>query len=295
MRKILLFILCEMLIFSGCKSSFVPKERLAYSHLTDGYWQVWVTDLNRAGSRQITVSPFDKRHPVWLDAGSTIMYRTNNGELYTLDVESGKEQRMLEKLGQVSDPDWSNAAGLLTFTRFSPNLADDSEIWTISLDGSGRHVLTNLQTMQYNPSFSPDGEKIAYVSGKGFGTHEIWVMDIDGTNQKKLTENTDGYDILPDWSPDGKRIAFTSDRSGSLDIWILDSDGSNLKRLTDYEGLDTCPAWSSDGRNIYFVSNRSGELQIWKVDCLSGETLQVTSGSGESSDLACIGLEKKKE
>jgi len=80
-----------------------------------------------------------------------------------------------------------------------------------------------------------------------------------------------------------------------LDIWILDSDGSNLKKLTDYEGLDTCPAWSSDGRNIYFVSNRSGELQIWKVDCLSGETLQVTSGSGESSDLACIGLEKKKE
>jgi Tol biopolymer transport system component len=295
MRKILLFILFEMLIFSGCKSSLVPKERLAYSHLTEGYWQVWFTDLNRAGSRHITTSPFDKRHPVWLDGGSTIMYRTNNGELYTLDVESGKEQRMLEKLGQVSDPDWSNAMGLLTFTRFSPNLADDSEIWTISLDGSGQRVLTNLQGMQYNPSFSPDGEKIAYVSGKGFGTHEIWVMDIDGKNQKRLTENKDGYDILPDWSPDGKRIAFASDRTGNLDIWVVDSDDGSQKRLTHYEGLDTYPAWSSDGRDIYFVSNRSGELRIWKVDYLSGEATQVTSGQGESIDPACVGLQKNKE
>jgi len=294
MKKVSIVILF-VIFFSGCKSSLIPSERLAYSCLTEGYWQVWFTDLDGAGSRQITVSPFDKRHPIWLDSGYTIMYRTNNGELYTLDIETSKEKKVLEKLGQVSDPDWSNALGFLTFTRFSPNLADESEIWTISLDGSGQRVLTNLQGMQYNPAFSPDGETIAYVSGKGFGTHEVWVMDRDGKNQKRITENADGYDILPDWSPDGKRIAFASDRAGNLDIWVVDSDGGNQKRLTDYEGLDTYPAWSSDGSRIYFVSNRSGELQVWTVDYLSGEALQVTSDRGESSDPACVRLEKKKE
>jgi len=295
MKKVLLFILFIIPILSGCKSSLAPSERLAYSCLTEGYWQVWFTDWDRAGSRQITVSPFDKRHPIWLDDGYTIMYRTNNGELYTIDVENGKEKRLLEKLGQVSDPDWSKAVDLLAFTRFSPNLADESEIWTISLDGSDQRVLTNLQGMQYNPAFSPDGSRIAYVSGKGFGNHEIWVMDRDGKNRKKLTENPDGYDVLPDWSPDGKRIAFASDLSGNLDIWIVDPDGNNPKRLTDYKGLDSYPAWSSDGRSIYFVSNRSGELQIWKVDYLSGKTIQVTSGSGESSDPACIKLKRQEE
>jgi len=291
MIKVLIYMFFGILLLSGCRGSVAPEELLAYSHLTGGFWQIWIADLDGKNPKPVTTSRFDKRHPIWLDAGKKIVYRSNNGELYTLDLESEKEERILEKFGQVTDPDWSAAVGLLAFTRFSPNLTDESEIWTIRLDGTRQRVMTTLPGMQYHPAFSPDGQKIAYVSGKGYGTHEIWIMDKDGQNQKRLTQNQGGYDILPRWSLDGERIAFASDKASNIDIWVMNADGTNKKKLTDYEGLDTQPVWSSDGKNILFVSNRSGELQIWMVDYITSQVHQITYGPDESNDPACVRLE----
>jgi len=291
MRTVLLLTLFVVVALSGCGYSGAPEELLAYSHITGEYWQIWIADLAGKDPRPVTESPFDKRHPAWLEAGKRIVYRTSNGELHVLDLESKEEEKVLERFGQVSDADWSHAAGLLAFTRFSPNLADESEIWTVRLDGTGQRIITTSPGMQYHPAFSPGGERIAYVSGKGYGTHEIWIMDTDGKNQKRLTQNQAGYDIFPKWSPDGTKIAFASDRSGNLDIWVMDADGNNQKRLADYEGLDTCPVWSCDGRSIVFVSNRGGELQIWRVDHVDGTTFQITNGPGESTDPACARMQ----
>jgi TolB protein len=284
MRNFLIFIWFGILIFSGCSRSVSPKELLAYSSLTEGFWQIWITDFNGKKPIPLTTSSFDKRHPVWLEAGKKLMYRSNNGELYVLDLGSKREDKILEKFGQVADPDWSNAVDLLVFTRYSPNLADESEIWTIKLDGSEQRIITKSPGMQYNPAFSLDGQRIVYVSGTGYGSHEIWIMDKNGHNQKRLTHNETGYDILPMWSPDGKKIAYASDKGGNLDIWVMNADGANQNKLTDYEGLDTRPIWSSDGKNILFVTNRSGELQIWMINYLTGLVRQVTYGPGECND-----------
>jgi len=287
-----LFVALSGLLFGAtCLSA---ESLLAYSHLTDQFWQIWSMDLDDKEPRQLTSSPFDKRHPAWLEAGKKIMFRTNNGQLYILDLVTQKEEQILLKFGQVSDPDWSQATKLLTFARFSPNLVDESEIWTIQLDGSEQRVITNLPGLQYHPDFSPDGSKIAYVSGKGPGQHEIWTMDRDGTNPSRLTENPSGYDLFPDWSPDGKKIAFVSDKKGSLDIWVTDEADKTQKQLTDYSGLDTCPAWSPDGRHILFASNQGGDLQIWMVDYLSGKQDQITYGPGESREPACVSGEPFK-
>ena len=95
--------------------------------------------------------------------------------------------------------------------------------------------------------------KIAFASSRD-GNLEIYVMDGDGRNQRRLTVNP-SVDRYPTWSPDGKKIAFVSDRNNvnkdHRQIWVIDADGKNPIRLTD--GLvDSYPDWSPDGTRIVY-------------------------------------------
>ena len=91
-------------------------------------------------------------------------------------------------------------------------------------------------------SASADGGKITFVHG-GYGHGEIYVMDADGGNQTRLTDDIKD-DRNPVWSPDGRRIAFESERDGDLEIFVMDADGGKVTRLTDDESDDGFPAWS---------------------------------------------------
>ena len=92
--------------------------------------------------------------------------------------------------------------------------------------------------------------QIAFTSARD-GNSEIYVMDADGKNQRRLTDHP-ATDFSPSWSPDGKKIAFSSYRNGgNIQIFVMDSDGQNPIRLTDGAN-DQNPAWSPDGQKIAF-------------------------------------------
>ncbi|MFB0534657.1 MAG: hypothetical protein ACETWR_06715 [Anaerolineae bacterium] len=95
-------------------------------------------------------------------------------------------------------------------------------------DGTGITQLTS-DTSDTNPEASPDGKKAAFMSLRE-GNWEVYVMNIDGSGIKRLTNNGD-TDGLPIWSPDGQTIAFASDRSGEWAIWAMNPDGSNQRML----------------------------------------------------------------
>ncbi len=84
-----------------------------------------------------------------------------------------------------------------------------------------------------SPSWSPDGARIVFHSGRT-GDREIYVMDANGDNVQRLTFS-DGRDISPQWTPNGSRILFRSERTGVMHLYDMRPDGSDVRQLTDGE------------------------------------------------------------
>ena len=103
--------------------------------------------------------------------------------------------------------------------------------------------------------------QIAFTSERD-GNREIYVMDANGTNQRKLT-NSPLVDWDLSWSPDGRHIAFTSNRDGNLEIYVMDADGRrDPRRLTKNHHDDTDPAWF-DPAFAFAVGPAGKTLTMW--------------------------------
>ncbi len=108
--------------------------------------------------------------------------------------------------------------------------------------------------------------RIAFQSNRD-GNFEIYVMNADGSDQTRLTNNSD-WDRNASWSPDGTRIAFDSEShiTGNNDIFVINADGTGQTRLTDNSRKDQQPAWSPDGTRITFTSDRDGDFEIYVMN-----------------------------
>ena len=92
--------------------------------------------------------------------------------------------------------------------------------------------LTTLTGMCYDPVWSPDGSRVAFVSQEN-GSDDIWVIDASGRFARWLVRNDWEWDKHPSWSPDSQEIVFWSNRSGLKQIYILAADGSNVRRISN--------------------------------------------------------------
>ncbi len=220
-----------------------------------------------------------------LNSGYRILFdsdRDGNSEIYVMDPDGSHQQRLTHTPGTGKDSGgarWSRGARWSPDRRkivFVSTRDGIPEIFVMDADGSNVRRLTQTageSTMKLNrarpdegssnPAWSPDGSKIVFGSNRD-GKREIYVMDADGSNVRRLT-HTPGEGTgsgTPDWSPDGKKIAFVSGPKDwtEVEIYVMDADGSHVQRLTNTPGRHNwTPRWSPDGKRIVFRSNRSGD------------------------------------
>ena len=143
---------------------------------------------------------------------------------------------------------------------FASDRSGQPNIWVIHEDGTGLKQLTDLKDGACQPEWSPDGERLVFISpcdddkdyyyGAG-----LFMMNADGSDQKLLMK-VPGGDYDPAWSPDGKYIAFTSLRRQDQmpQIYLLDLTYNSVVKLSDPADLpNSQPAWSPDGKEIAFT------------------------------------------
>jgi Ca2+-binding RTX toxin-like protein len=145
-----------------------------------------------------------------------------------------------------------------------------------------------------NPVAAP-GLRMGSRSSDRDGNREIYVMNADGSDPRRLTYTGDvvgdlflqGLDADPAWSPDSKQLAFDSNRDGNYEISVMNADGSNQHNLTASESLDALPAWSADGRELAFESERAekGNRDIYVMSAGNGTVIGRLTGVAGADEM----------
>jgi TolB protein len=233
----------------GFEPSISPDgRRIAFSRNTDiGVTSVYVMNVDGTGTTSVAQGIVLNPGPVWSPDGCQIAFRssleTNGGPVGRISIVNADGTG----LHQVSpepgpndfafdeSPTWSPTGTQLAFTR-------NSVLHVINVDGTGLTALPN-EDMALNPSWSPDGQRIAYMSGDPFG--EIRLRNPDGSNLAQVTVATPGtFDFWPRWAPDSRRLVIAHVAGDQIQTVTINADGTNPVNLTPAGVLDFMPDWS---------------------------------------------------
>ena len=230
-------------------------ERLTFMRQdASGFWQVWVSDADLSGARQLTSGRASSGWPVWSPDGQSIAFDSDR-----------------------SDPD-----------------PDDDQyvydVFVMRADGTGVVNLTGGVGGSGDPAWSPDGRSIAFQSDQGTGPQGIFVMQRDGTGVRQVTAAPEGaFDGAPRYSPDGDRLIFTryDDRGGAA-LFTVQASGEQLRQITPFAIGAGDAHWSPDGKRIVFEAYPSptsrGDVYVVRDDGSGLRNLTDNAATNGSSD-----------
>lgn len=152
-------------------------------------------------------------------------------------------------------------------------------------DGFNPQTVISSYNPIFSPSWSPDQQKIAYVSFEN-NRSEVFIRYPFMNIRPIKLPRFDGISSSPAWHPNGKSIALTISNKGNKDIYLYNLENKKLVRLTTNSAIDTEANFSPDGKSIAFTSNRAGSAQIYIKNLLTGDVERVTFSGNYNAEPA---------
>lgn len=237
---------------------------------------------------------------------------TRKSEIYQIDVSGKRKVCLIHDDSSVQFPSFSWDGKRIVYEKenLNPETRDlifnyDRDLYINRLDTGEEIRLTHNDWYDGQASFSPDDEKIVYVSGFSIKLMDLKTREITNLDQPegiiiKWEKPVNQY--YPSFSPDGKEILFQAGFQ-KRKIYLMDINGKNLKGLSRIEDEDYYPSFSPDGKRIVFVSERTGDEELYLMDrngknqsrlTLDGMNKKHPCFSPDGNQIAYVAKEKDK-
>jgi Tol biopolymer transport system component len=211
------------------------------------------------------------------DFSQGYVWALDDFDIYTAAADGSDLRRLTDTPGYDAEATLSPDGRTVVFTSMRDG---DLDIYAMGTDGANLRRLTHEPGYDGGPFFSHDGTRIVYrayhpetpaevaeyraLLARNLvqpSRMEIWVMDADGGNRRRVT-GLGGANFAPYFTPDDRRIIFASNhenpRGRNFDLYLVDLDGANLEPVTRHADFDGFPMFSPDGRRLVWASNRNG-------------------------------------
>lgn len=234
--------------------------------------------------------------------------RPLEGGRYAVDVQLFDVQRGRQLLGysypasegrlrstahRVADEVYEKITGIrgafntrIAFVSVETRSASDRTFRLQVADADGYDPKTVVRSKQpiLSPTWSPDGQHLAYVSFRNRQA-EVFAIDLRSGKEQKLS-GFDGINGAPAFSPDGEKLAMALSREGSPNIYTLNMRDRSLNKITGGYAIETEPSWSADGKTLFYTSGRTGSPQIYAVPARGGNAKRISFEGGYNASPA---------